>query len=176
MNTKRGVAGGLAILAAVTCLATAGGCAKSPTVVNVQVAVDDTVAPLVLLRSRIALQSDPAYAAINDIVSRYEGDGGLAGPFIFPMLFPVAVPTGWAGDVVITVEGLNWQDGKVAATGTTSATATREQTTEAAVTLTGVAPSGTDGGTITDANAGSSDAAGAEGGTSNDGASSDTAD
>jgi hypothetical protein len=169
MNTKRGTARRLTLLGAAACLAAGAGCAKSPTVVNVLVATDETVPPLVLLRSSIALPADPETIRTNSIVSLYEIDGGLTGPFVFPMLFPVAVPSGWSGDVVITVDGLDGQDGKtVTATGMTSATATREQTTDAALTLTGVAPSGNgDAGVLTDASAGG-DAAGSDGAAAGD--------
>lgn len=155
MNTKRRAIRGLAILTAATGLVAAGGCAKSPTVVNVTVDVDATVPSVLLLHSTITLPGAPQTGTINKIVSPYEGDGGLAAPFVFPMLFPVAVPAGWAGEVVITIDGVDWHDDTtVLATGMTSATATREQTTVAAVTLTAVATGGTgggDGGALTDA-------------------------
>lgn len=172
MNTKRGVARRFAIVAAATGLVAVGGCAKSPTVVNVTVGADETVPSLLLLHSTITLPGAPQTAVINKIVSPYEGDGGLAGPFVFPMLFPVAVPAGWAGEVVITIDGVDWHDdATVLATGTTSATATREQTTTASVTLTPVASGGGgggDGGALTDGGD-----AGTEGGSSGDAGSPD---
>lgn len=173
MNTTCGVARGLAILAAATGLLAAGGCAKSPTEVNVTVEVDQTAPPIRLLHSRIALQSAPQTVAIHKIASRYEGDAGLAAPFVFPMLYPVPVPSGWAGDVVIIVNGVDWHDDTtVLATGTTSATVTRQQTTAASVTLTAVATGGGDGGVLSDAG----DASGTEVDAPGDAGSSDATD
>jgi len=118
----------------------AAGCAKSPTGVDVQVSADDSVPPLRILRSKIARDADPATAVPNEIQSRYssDSDADLPGPFRFPMVMPVAVPSGWSGPMTITVEGLSWDTGAVIATGSTAATATREKTTEAALTLVGV--------------------------------------
>jgi hypothetical protein len=122
------------------------GCAKSPTLINVQVSADDTVPPMMILRSKIAREADPLTAVPNEILSRsYSGDAGSPDPFRFPLLLPVAVPSGWSGAMTITVEGLSWDTGAVIATGSTAATATRETTTEAMLTLIGVPGQGGEG-------------------------------
>lgn len=136
-------------------LVAATACAKAPTVVNVQLSADTTVPPLLLLRTTIARPALPDVVASTTFLSRAaKGEAGLPGPFVFPLVLPVNVPPGWAGDVEIVVEGLSSDTAEVVARGRASATAVRETTTEASAALTAVSGGGgTDGGATADGGA-----------------------
>ena len=137
---------GIAALAAA--VSVGAGCAKEPTSVAVVVNTDATVPPILILRSTLVSAADPTRASSGQRSSPYGSDAAdRPGPFLFPLLLPVSVDASFAGPVVITVEGLDWDTHAVTARGTTSASVATEKTTQASLTLTAVAPVGGDGGT-----------------------------
>jgi hypothetical protein len=164
------VVGSLCRLLGLAALALSG-CAKSPSVIDVQITADGTVPAVLLLQSTVVRESAPSTPSILKWVSPTGGDpdAGRPGGFPFPLLLHVSVHPSWSGPVSVTVEGLDYDDPrKIIATGTTQATVVPEQTTTAALSLTGVSMgSGGDGG------GGDS---GADAGVAGDGASPDAAD
>ena len=136
------------------------GCAKSPTVVMTQISVDDTVPPILQLRTTLSLDSDPSNVASNMFSSLFHGDAAdRPAPYRFPMLIQVAAPPDWSGPATIVVEGLDWDTNKVNATGTAAAQVNAGQVSQAALTLTGVIIVDTDGGVDADVDAIDVDAA-----------------
>ena len=124
-----------------------GGCAKSPTVVNTTIATDDTVAPLLLLRAIAMSERDPTKQASSSFHSLASGDADdRPGPYRFPLDFPVSLPAALAGSITLTIEGLDWDTGKVIARGLTAAEVVKEGQTRAYVTLTAVAATDGDAG------------------------------
>jgi len=138
----------LGIAALAGAVSVAAGCAKEPTSVSVVVNADATIPPILILRSTLTSAADPTRASSGQRSSPYGSDAAdRPGPFLFPLLLPVSVDASFAGPVVITVEGLDWDTHAVTARGTTSASVAAEKTTQASLTLTAVAPVGGDGGT-----------------------------
>jgi len=143
--TRRLFALGAPALAAALALA---GCARSSTVVDTQVNIDMTAPPLLLLRITVTSATDPSRMSQSAIRSLLIGDAAdRPAPFIFPLLLPVSVDRSFAGDVVILLEGLDWDTKAVVAAGSTTATVIAEQHTQAALTLSAVVtPALPDGG------------------------------
>jgi hypothetical protein len=163
MNDRSMQSGPGPLIAMVIAIATMpfSGCAKSPTEILTTVSVEDTVPPLLLLRATVARVSDPTHAASFSLFSLAPGDASdRPGPYFFPRAVPIGVSATWAGDVIVTIEGLDWDTSKILARGSTTARVAAEQTTEAALTMTNVADTGGgdaggdaehDGGAIEDA-------------------------
>ena len=139
----------LIVVAAVATPVALGSCAKSPTVILVEISADDTAPPVLLLRTTVARGSDPSQLATNLFGSLSRGDAAdRPAPYLFPMLLPINVPPDWSGAVTILVEGRDWNTYAVNATGTTSVDLVPEHQNQAMLTLTGVGGGGdTDGGT-----------------------------
>jgi len=138
----------LGIAAVAAAVAVAAGCAKEPTSVAVLVEADATVPPILILRSTLASAADPTRTSSGQRSSPYGSDAAdRPGPFAFPLELPVSVDASFAGPVVITIEGIDWDTHAVTARGSTPAAVVAQQTIQASLTLTAVAPVGGDGGT-----------------------------
>ena len=123
------------------------GCAKDPTTIFVDVGVDQTVPPLLILRSHVFSTSDPTKASGGEQSSPAIGDAAdRPGPFGFPLILPLTVDASLAGPVTVTVEGLDWDTSGVIASGITSGEVVAQRSTTATLTLTGTAAPGGDGG------------------------------
>jgi hypothetical protein len=136
-----------AIAALATALACGAGCAKDATAVSVWVDVDATVPPILIIRTAVARADDPARQAAANRTSPYASDAAdRPGPFVFPVDLSVTIDESFAGPVVITIEGLDWDSNVVTARGEGPATVVAQKTTAATVTMTAVAVGGSDGG------------------------------
>jgi len=123
------------------------GCAKDPTTVFVVVAADSSVPPILILRTVVERAGDPASRASVERTSNYVADAAdRPGPFLFPLGLPLTVDQSYAGPVIITVEGVDWDTRAVNARGGASATVVAQKVSEASLTLTAVASGGGDGG------------------------------
>jgi hypothetical protein len=119
------------------------GCAKDATSVVVTVDADGTVPPLLILRTTVARAADPATQSSAERTSPYSSDAAdRPGPFLFPLDLDVTVDSGFAGAVVVTVEGLDWDTHAVTARGSGPATVVAQKSTTASLTLAGVVNTG----------------------------------
>jgi hypothetical protein len=133
----------LAFAIAAALVAGGAGCAKDSTAVTVAVTADATVPPILILRTALARAADPTRRVSSDRSSPYGSDAGdRPGPFEFPLSLLVTVDGSFAGPVVVTVEGVDWDSGVVIARGEGPAEVVAQQTTEAALALTAVASAG----------------------------------
>ena len=131
----------VAVLA--TALGLGAGCAKDSTAVIVTVDADATVPPILILRTSIARADDPSMQSGAERTSPAQGDAAdRPGPFLFPFDLSLTVRDSFAGPVVVTVEGLDWDTHAVTARGVTSATVVTQKSTTASLTLTGVVNTG----------------------------------
>jgi hypothetical protein len=130
-------------------LALGAGCAKDSTSVVVTVDADTTVPPLLILRTIVARADDPATQSSAERSSPYSSDAAdRPGPFLFPLDLEVTVDARFAGPVVVTVEGLDWDTHAATARGSAPATVVAQKSTGASLTLAGVVNTGGgDGGT-----------------------------
>ena len=123
------------------------GCANDPTSVFVVIAADSTVPPILILRTVVERAGDPASRASAERSSNYAGDAAdRPGPFLFPLGLPLTVNQTYAGPVIITIEGVDWDTHAVTARGSASATVVAQNVSEATLTLTAVATGGGQGG------------------------------
>jgi hypothetical protein len=123
------------------------GCAKDPTSVFVVVDADSTVPPILILRSMVERSGDPASRASGQRSSNYASDAAdRPGPFLFPLGLPLTVGETYAGPVIITIEGVDWDTQAVTARGSATATVVAQKDSEASLTLTAVATGGGQGG------------------------------
>ena len=125
-------------------------CAKDPTGVNVTVNADATVAPILILRTTVTDADDPTRVGSSERTSPYASDDAAdrPGPFGFPFDIALTIDATFAGPVVVTVEGLDWDTHAVTAAGSTTGSVVAQQTTAAVLTLTAVTTGGAgDGGT-----------------------------
>jgi hypothetical protein len=130
---RRALAGVMMIAAA----ASGAGCAKDATRLYVSVEADATVPAILLLRTTIARAADPGQPVTSDRTSPYAGDAGdRPAPFVFPLGLPMTIDPSFAGPVVVTVEGLDWDSHVVLARGGGDAVVVAEKETDAALTLT----------------------------------------
>jgi hypothetical protein len=138
---------GIAVLSAGLLLG--GGCAKDSTAVLVTVDADMTVPPILILRTIVARTDNPATQSSGERSSPSQGDAAdRPGPFFFPFDLSLTVDPSFAGSVVVTVEGLDWDTHAVTARGSVPATVVAQKSTSASLTLTGVMNvGGSDGGT-----------------------------
>ena len=134
-GTRRALVGVMTIAAA----AAGAGCAKDATRVYVAVDADATVPPILLLRTTIARAADPGQPVITDRTSPYAGDAAdRPAPFVFPLGLPMTVDPSFAGPVVVSVEGLDWDSHALLAHGSGDAVVVAEKETDASLTLTAV--------------------------------------
>ena len=90
---------------------------------------------------------DPASRASASALVKFAGDAAdRPGPFLFPFGLPLTVNQTYAGPVIITIEGVDWDTHAVTARGGASATVVAQNVSEATLTLTAVATGGGDGG------------------------------
>jgi hypothetical protein len=123
------------------------GCAKDPTSVFVAVDADSTVPPILILRTVIERAGDPASRSGGERSSPYASDAAdRPGPFLFPLGLPVTVGETYAGPIIITVEGVDWDTHAVTARGSATATVVAQKNAEASLTLTAAATGGGQGG------------------------------
>jgi hypothetical protein len=135
-GARRALAG-VMMMAVATCGA---ACAKDATRVYVVVEADATVPPILLLRAALARAADPAQPVTSDRTSPYAGDAAdRPAPFVFPLGLPLTIDPSFAGPVVVTVEGLDWDSNAVLARGSGDAVVVAEKETGASVTLTAAA-------------------------------------
>ena len=124
------------------------GCAKDATTLTVSVYAEATVPPLLILRRRRwRAPTILDQRASSDRSSPYASDAAdRPGPFVFPLSLPVTVDATFAGPVVVTVQGLDWDTNAVIASGVGDAVVVAQKTTAVALTLVAVAVGATDGG------------------------------
>ena len=136
-------------------LAAAAGCAQSTTVVLTSVDVDLTVPPLLLLRTTLTSASNPALTSSSAIRSLAQGDAqDRPAPFVFPLVLPISAGPSFAGEAIITVDGLDWVSMAVIATGRMTATVVAGQRTTVELIMTGVGVAGGGDGGAGDGGAG----------------------
>jgi hypothetical protein len=123
----------LLLAAALSCGA---GCAKDSTSVFVTVDANATVPPILILRTTVARAADPSVRATANRSSSYAGDAAdRPGPFVFPLGLSLTVDASFAGPVVVTIDGLDWDTLAVTASGSMDATIVAQQQTQASLTL-----------------------------------------
>ena len=127
----------LKTLGAAAALACAlGACAKESTSVLTVIEADAASPPVLLLQARIARADDPTRMTSSRFTSPNIGDAGdRPGPFVFPFAMSLTVDPSFAGPVVVTVEGLDWDTNAVIATGSTTADVVAQHETQAVVRL-----------------------------------------
>jgi hypothetical protein len=131
---SRHVFGALAVAAGV---AFGAGCAKEPTSVLVLVDAEDGVPPILIVRTSIAQAGAPDRRATSERTSNGAGDAGdRPGPYTFPIELYLTVDADFAGPVVITVEGLDWDTRSVTASGSATGVVEAHASTGAALTMT----------------------------------------
>lgn len=136
------------VLAVAAVLALGAGCAKAPTSLGVTIDADPTVPPILNMRTTIARASDPTMRSSSERASPYASDAAdRPGPFVFPFAWKLTVDEGFAGPVVVSIEGLDWDTGATIAGGSADAVVEAQQMTAAAVTLEPVRGGAGDGGT-----------------------------
>ena len=132
---------------AAAALLTAGGCAKDPTSVFVVVDADPSVPPLMILRTAVARAGDPTMQTSSERSSSAESDAAdRPGPFPFPFGMKLTVDPSFAGNVVVSIQGLDWDTHAVLAGGSTDAIIQAQGMTEASLTLEPVRVDVPDGG------------------------------
>jgi hypothetical protein len=130
-----------AIGMAVAAAALGAGCAKDATAVEVTVSAEAGVPPILILRTAIARADDLDHRVSSDRSSPYASDAGdRPGPFDFPLLLPITVDESFAGPVIVTVQGIDWDSHAVTSTGTGDAVVVVQKTTSAALTLSRPSP------------------------------------
>jgi hypothetical protein len=126
----------LAAAAALACALCAGACAKDSTSVLTVIEADPAAPPVLLLQARIARADDPTRVSSSRFTSSNLGDAGdRPGPFVFPFAMSLTVDPSFAGPVVVTVEGLDWDTNTVIASGSTPADVVAQHETQAVVRL-----------------------------------------
>lgn len=145
----RAVIGGIRVGALLALGLAAGltGCAKKPTTVLADVSVDPAVPALLQLRISVARAADPSMVASNSYSSLFKGDAAdRPAPFSFPLKLSMNLPAEFAGDVIVTVAGLDWDTNAVVARGSGTAEVVAEKTAMTTLTLTPVVGTNPDGG------------------------------
>jgi hypothetical protein len=121
---------------AIAAAALGAGCARDATAVEVTVNAEAAVPPILILRTAVARADDLDRRVSSDRSSPYAGDAGdRPGPFEFPLLLSVTVDASFAGPVVVTVQGIDWDTHAVTASGVGDAVVVAQKTTDAALTL-----------------------------------------
>jgi hypothetical protein len=125
----------------------AAGCAKDSTTLFVGVSADTTVPPILILRTTITRADDPSVQSSTSRASPYAGDAAdRPGAYVFPVGLPLTVDPVFAGDVTVTVDGIDWDTSAVIASASTAATIVAEKQTTATLTLEPIRTAGSDGG------------------------------
>jgi hypothetical protein len=146
VTVRPGHASGALALAAA--LSLAGGCAKDATSVTVTVDADPSVPPILILRSTVTRANDPGQQSSADRSSSNPGDAAdRPGPFVFPFALELTVDAAFAGPVIVTIQGLDWDTHALIAGGSVNAAVGAGKTTAASVTLEPIRGAGGDGGT-----------------------------
>jgi hypothetical protein len=146
-------------------MAAAAACSKTPSTVLTTVYVDDTVPPLLALQTVVARASDPTVQISAARQSPFPGDAAdRPAPFEFPLSLPVTMDPSFAGEVILTVNGLDWDSGKVLASDHTLVQVIAGQQTTASVTLTATGGAGGAGGGAAGAGGGGRGMGGGAGG------------
>jgi hypothetical protein len=123
------------------------GCAKDPTAVYTIVDVDETVPPVLKLRSTITRTSDPSQWSSGERSSPNGGDAAdRPGPWVFPVGLELTVDESFAGPVTVTIESLDWDTDAVLATGNAPAIVVARRTVVATLTMTAGGGTPRDGG------------------------------
>jgi len=137
-----------ALAVAAIVAASGAGCAKDPTSVGVTIDADPTVPPILTMRTTLSRAADPTKRSSSERASPYAGDAAdRPGPFVFPFAWKLTVDPSFAGPVVVTIEGLDWDTGAVIASGSADAVVEAQKMTSASVTLEPVRGGPGDGGT-----------------------------
>jgi hypothetical protein len=146
-SDRRRVFAALAVAAAAA-LALAAGCAKDPTSVSVVVDADPSVPPILILRTTVAAAGDPSHQSSAQRSSMNQGDAAdRPGPFVFPTALQLTVDSSFAGPVVVTVQGIDWDNYAVIGAGSADAVVEAQKTTEASLKLEPLRGGAGDGGT-----------------------------
>jgi len=125
----------LGALALAAALAPAAGCADDATSVLVTVDADPSAPPILLLET-IVTPPDPNRASSSNRSSSNPGDAAdRPGPFVFPIAVDLTVDASFAGPVVVTIKGLDWDTYATIASGSTDATIEAGKQTKASLTL-----------------------------------------
>jgi hypothetical protein len=136
------------VAGAVLAVVIAVGCAKESTSLFVGVDADPSVPPILILRTTVARVDDPSVQSSASRASPYASDAAdRPGPWLFPVGLPLTVDPVFAGDVTVTVDGIDWDTSAVIASGDTSATIAAQKQTTASLTLEPIRTAGSDGGT-----------------------------
>jgi hypothetical protein len=117
-------------------VAHAGGCAKSPTAIDITVSADPTVPAVAILRVTMVQPTDPAGATMGLFRSLLTDTDASAEPFQFPAHVTFGAPAAENGEADLTVEAIDYLgDQQVFASGTASTTIRRESTVGASVVM-----------------------------------------
>jgi hypothetical protein len=118
------------------CAALAAGCAKDPTTIVTEVGTDTGVPPLLILRTSVASTTNLERTSTAEQSSLERGDAGdRPGAFRFPLALWLTVDPSFAGPVVVSIQGLDWDTHAVVAEGSGSAAVVAGQETRAVVIL-----------------------------------------
>jgi hypothetical protein len=133
-----------------TVAAAAGGCAKSPTAIDITVSADPTVPAVAILQVTMVQPANPAGATMGLFRSLLPDTDASAEPFQFPAHVTFGAPAAENGEADLTVEAIDYLGTQqVFASGTAATTIRRESTVGASVLLHPVAvapPTGSDAG------------------------------
>jgi hypothetical protein len=126
----------VAVLGSAAAAAAAGGCAKSPTAIDITVTADPTVPAVTILRVTMVQPADPAAATMGLFRSLLTDTDASAEPFHFPSHVTFGAPAAENGEAELTVEAVDYLDNQqVFASGTASTTIRRESTVGASVVM-----------------------------------------
>ena len=122
--------------AMLACALGAGACAKDSTSVLTIIEAEAAAPPILLLQARVARADDPTRATSSRFTSANLGDAAdRPAPFVFPFAMSLTVDASFAGAVVITIDGLDWDSNAVIASGSTTADVVAQRDTQATVKL-----------------------------------------
>lgn len=125
-------------------VALAVGCAKDPTTVVTEVGVDTNVPPLLILRTSVASTTNLERMSTHEQSSLEQGDAGdRPGPFRFPLALWLTVDPSFAGSVLVSIQGLDWDTHAVIAEGSGAGEVVPGRETRAIVILRPPVPMGT---------------------------------
>jgi len=98
--------------------ALAVACAKDPTTIVTEVGVAADVPPLLILRTIVASTTNLEHTSTSEQSSLEQGDAGdRPGPFRFPLALWLTVDPSFAGPVLVSLQGLDWDTHAVVAEG-----------------------------------------------------------
>jgi hypothetical protein len=117
-------------------------CGKTPAVLWAHVYVDDGVPPISDLRTSVVSLSHPDLEPVVQRQILVMGDAAHAAPFAFPVAIPITLNAEYAGDVTLTVSGLERDTEAVIASGEVATAVVTSKTMHVAVVMSLVAPAG----------------------------------